>query len=349
MKKTMVVLGAGPAGLSCALEGARKGLKVTLLEKKQVGDRINCGEGFFDLFSLAEKPVSGILYKVKYIIISALNTYTLDSSSFNLWMIDRQQWQKALAELAVKEKVNLLENHAVKPIDVASLSRQFDWVVDATGVVGLTTKVPQNLRQAYQKDWWVTLQCLLQGDFSSYRDSFKVKLLQDCTGYCWLFPKDTSLARAGVAVFKSGSKRVNLNEPLEIFLKEQQNYKTYTLLEKKGGRIPAAPLWPLLKRENIFLAGDAAGRASPLHGGGLDTAVASGTLLGRCLAAGEPETYPAALREALSHKMNLERKISWCWQKLGLTFMDCLLKIINLSGLTFLLNKMYDYELPLNR
>ena len=45
MKKTMVVLQAGPAGLSCALEGARKGLKVTLLEKAG-GDRINCGEGF---------------------------------------------------------------------------------------------------------------------------------------------------------------------------------------------------------------------------------------------------------------------------------------------------------------
>ena len=63
-KKRVCVIGAGPAGLSAAVEGASWGLKIDLFERCEIGNHIRCAEGFYDSMHLVDKPEVGVRYKV---------------------------------------------------------------------------------------------------------------------------------------------------------------------------------------------------------------------------------------------------------------------------------------------
>jgi len=70
------------------------------------------------------------------------------------------------------------------------------------------------------------------------------------------------------------------------------------ILAKGGGLIPTRVLNRLVY-DRIILAGDAAGLTSPLHGGGIDMAVVSGTMAAAAAAKG-PQAVAGYRRELLS-------------------------------------------------
>lgn len=318
----LAVIGGGPAGLTAARTAAENGLAVTLFERYKIGERINCGEGFFDLLGACGKPEAGVLFPVKELLLKINNLYRIDSRRLNLWMIDRSRWQHYLAEAVRALGVNILEETPVSTGDLALIRRDFNWVIDASGVSAVSLKFRGNNGENRNR-CALTLQYKLEGDFSYLQDSIKAVLEPHFHGYYWIFPKlavRRGVANVGIGVFNPFAQKINLKN--ELFrVMQQENLHDYTVLERRGGRIPFQRVSPFL-RDNILLVGDAAGLASPLHGGGLDMALLSGELAAYSLVQGKPETFEQLLREMVERKLAYEEKIFELWERYGISFLE---------------------------
>ncbi|NMB40428.1 MAG: NAD(P)/FAD-dependent oxidoreductase, partial [Firmicutes bacterium] len=313
----VAVVGGGPAGLMAAGTAAENGLQVTLFERYRIGERINCGEGFFDLLGVCGKPEAGILFRVEKILLKTDKLHCIDSTHLNLWMLERSGWQRYLSEKARRLGVEVLEETPVKAKDVELIRRDFDWVIDASGASAISLKsrgdIPENRSRRA-----LTLQYKLEGDFSYLGNSLKAVLEPHYQGYYWIFPKHVGregMANVGIGLFRPPAGKKNLKKEMVRILR-QENLQGYTVLERKGGVIPLHRAAPFL-RDNTLLVGDAAGLASLLHGGGLDMALLSGKLAALSLVRGTPFLYERMLRQKINRKLFYEEKIFNLWGRHG--------------------------------
>lgn len=309
MGKKVAVIGAGPGGLFAAKEAASLGLSVTVFEKGKVGENIFCAEGFVDVLKLLPPPAAGMLFPINEILITVKDQFRVDCSRLNLWMLDRHTWQRALAEEAAAQGCEIIEECPVTPERLPELMKEFDWVIDGSGVKALAAAAFQlpEIRQA------VTAQYTLEGDFAALVGKLKVVLDARCSGYAWIFPKSETLANVGLGWFGSKLKGLRIKEELDLFL-QRENLSHCQIVKRAGGPIP------IMRREkividNVMLIGDAAGFGSPLHGGGIDTACISGILAARAAAAGDPSVYEKAVQKLVGKRLKLEQKILDLWEK----------------------------------
>ncbi len=87
-----------------------------------------------------------------------------------------------------------------------------------------------------------------------------------------------------------------------------------------------------LEYGNVLLVGDAAGCASPLHGGGIDTSFSVGRLAARWIAGREGrltdgqlnagKSFSAAVADLLRPKLRVEEKICDLWSQLDRPALD---------------------------
>lgn len=157
----------------------------------------------------------------------------------------------------------------------------------------------------------------MEGDFHHLFNAIKVTLKPYFLGYCWIFPKGKHKANVGIGVLNPGESRLqglNLREELQKFIrKENLNTPGYRILKKAGGAVPFKPC-PSPVKDNIIVTGDAAGLASPLHGGGIDTACISGRIAVEVIDQGSPEQYSNKLSEVLAPKFALENNLLEVWK-----------------------------------
>lgn len=310
--KKMAVIGGGPGGLYAAKEAAALGLSVTVFEKSKIGDNFFCAEGFVDILKLLGQPAAGVCFPINEILITVVDSFRVDSSRLNLWMIDRKTWQQSLAEEAAAAGCEILENRKISPAELPSLMREYDWVIDASGVNAVSAtafKLPK-IRTA------ATAQYTLEGDFSRYLGKLKVTLSPDYCGYSWIFPKSERVANVGVGWFGKKRKNVRIKAELDKFL-QNERLANFKVLKKTGGPIPIARRQELIIG-NLMLVGDAAGFVSPLHGGGIDTACISGILAARAAAADNPAAYRENSVKILETRLQLEQKVLDLWEATSL-------------------------------
>jgi digeranylgeranylglycerophospholipid reductase len=99
-------------------------------------------------------------------------------------------------------------------------------------------------------------------------------------GYGWLFPKGSE-ANVGLGM-KGGVKGSGLRDALTRFLVrlEEQGKIRRSSLQWTAGWIPVSPLRGIVK-DNMLLAGDAAGHTHPITGSGVFQAVSAGKMAGK--------------------------------------------------------------------
>ena len=309
MAQKVAVIGAGPGGLYAAKTAAALGMRVTVFEKKRIGEQIFCAEGFVDILKLLTPPAAGVCFPVKEVVLSVLDTFLVDCSRLHLWMLDRQTWQQSLAQEAAAAGCELREQHPVSVAGLKRLSAQFTWVIDASGVNPVAEKafgLPP-VRKA------VTAQYTLEGDFSRLAGRLKVAVDHRVCGYGWIFPKGPLLANVGIGWFGRRPPKRRLKEELDAYL-EREGLASYKVVKKAGGPIPILPRKPLVVG-NTLLIGDAAGFGSPLHGGGIDTACISGILAAQAIAAGEPKEYVKNVGKLILPRLRLEAKVLKLWEQ----------------------------------
>jgi digeranylgeranylglycerophospholipid reductase len=327
----VAVIGGGPAGLAAALEGSRLGLKVDLFEKRKIGENIRCAEGFIDSLCLLGKPEAGVRFKVKEAILKVKREFRVNCESINLWMIDRKEWQCYLAEKARSAGVRIYENCRITPEHLKQLQKEYDWVIDASGVPSVTS-LAFGFRDYYRRHGAVTAQYVVEGNFSYLKDKLKFVLLPNYLGYCWVFPKGRDqlgreTANVGIGWFQGGGPGKSIWKELDRFV--EQEGITGEILRKFGGIVPIR-LRQNLQFDNILLVGDAAGCASPMHGGGIDVAFITGQLAARWIAASQEERgdFSREVWQLLGPKLEVEERLCKLWMKAGFDFLDGLASFV---------------------
>jgi digeranylgeranylglycerophospholipid reductase len=328
------IIGTGPGGLYAALAASKHNIQIDLFEKRSVGEGIVCGECIFDSLGIMTKPGRGLMHPVDEVIFQGHGCYTFPLGRHRkLWMLDRRTWQQNLAACAVSRGVNLHEHTKVTPERLQQMTKEYDWIIDASGAPSVTSRL-NHFSDDYFKEYLLAHQVVLAGDFSALWPRIKIAFLPDMPAdyqpaYAWIFPKDENLANVGVVCTVQGTLRKDKLDLKKLLLQtiNKEGLDGAQVLERGSGMAVAGML-PRLVYDNIILAGDAAGLTSPLHGGGIDMACLSGVLAagavingGRAVAA-----YSQTLKHYTQEKLALEKVTIQKMKTLNFEQFDVLLR-----------------------
>ncbi|MFQ6087611.1 MAG: NAD(P)/FAD-dependent oxidoreductase [Candidatus Methanofastidiosia archaeon] len=295
------VVGAGPAGSMAAFEAA-KGCEVLVLEKRtQIGIPKQCGEGLSEIvfkklkISLKEDWISHRVSFTRLIspsgIVIDLKDEVARKQKYGL-VLNRKNMDKGLAEMAADEGAEFLlrtmflgakrENGEVR-IRAKNFSEELEikckLVIAADGVMsrvarffGIKTTLPL-----------VHLEACVQYEVTNFKTEDCVEIYFGSElapgGYVWIFPKSENSANVGLGVIPTKAKEKPLYY-LKRFMKRER-FRNAKIVEFNVGGVPVSGPIKKTYSDNLMIAGDAARMVNPLTGGGIHTAMISGTYAGK--------------------------------------------------------------------
>ncbi len=301
----VVIVGAGPGGSGAALEAAKRGLRVLMLEKRQeIGSPKRCGEG---LSKNAAKRI-GIEPNPMWIRreIKGATCYAPNGTFVRIdykdspegWVIERKLFDKYLAGMAVKagarimsktEVVGLLrEDWIISGVELESNGRK--WKVRAPIVIA-ADGVESMLAREAGLDTTLKLPDVASGvqfemtGIDIDPDRIELYFGNDVApgGYVWIFPKDENTANVGIGVRRPYSSKPAIDY-LRDFIDKRPGLKKGSILEVNSGGVPVGGFMESMVTDNFMVVGDAAHQVNPIHGGGMAEAFVGGRLAGQVAA-----------------------------------------------------------------
>ena len=295
MRTAAAIIGAGPAGASCAYSLSLKGIENVLIDKRKIiGFPVQCAEfvsrNINQFVNLTEIP-SAVNQKVSFMDIdTGKNLYRFEGKGY---IINRDVFDDYIVKSAVKAGTNLLKQTNILKINAGenkltgvdtagnkSIEINYDYLIIAAGPKNsfdLEGKFKSGLKnKSYIFATQVRADLLKEGGLDSTLCYFRPYIPY---GYGWVFPKG-KFANVGIGIEKL---RVDmpLSSSLNNFLNEIRNKGLIgsKIYGKTSGLVPVSGLNDLYSG-NIALCGDAAGLTHPITGAGIVSAVISGGLLG---------------------------------------------------------------------
>lgn len=274
-KYDVIIVGAGPAGLSCAEVLAKGGKSVLVLEKNhKVGPKI-CAGGITTRMEkekfLSLQDTDKIFHSIKLHFFKTCKEIT-DSHPI-VATIDRCKLGEILLERTLKSGAEVKVETAVKEISENSIiingqEVKFDYLVGADG----SNSTVRKFLGIKTKKILVTLQYTIPQDVQKFEEMeyfFNSKILN---GYFWIFPHKNFTAVGAAYCPKNTRQSTHIKECFEKWLKKHK-IKT-AKLELKS--FPINFDYRGYQFGNKFLIGDAGGFASGLTGEGIYFAIVSG-------------------------------------------------------------------------
>lgn len=323
----VAIVGAGPAGSTCALRLARQGHRVLMLERMRFPRDKPCGGGL-TMRGVAEMPVS--VQPVVESVIRAMDirlgyggTLARYRSARPLVLMTRRSRLDAyLADEAIRAGAQMRDGARVRSIDLDAsgatvrgdgFRARAGIVIGADGANGISRRAlglggadPEHML-AYEGNVAVE-----HFDIAALGDALLIEVDTVPGGYAWIFPKGDH-ANVGVGGWPSEGPRLRAHLAR---LCTAHGVDPARLVDVRGYRIPMGDLGAPLARGRAALIGDAAGLADPLSGDGISEAVVSSRM---AAAAGDDclegratglEPYERAVR----HRLALHSAVSW-WAK----------------------------------
>ena len=362
-----IVVGAGPAGANAALELARGGRSVALVEKEELPRYKTCGGGVVGR-ALAELPAS-----VRAAIEVECRTvemhfdpprppgprpgpqeewrdfsFAVRSEEPVVSMAMRADLDLALTAAAVEAGAELLSPCRATGLDAGRDNIALDtgggvlrapFLVAADGATSRVasaagwTSAPASIPAA---EWEVRVDGERRERFG-HAARFDFGAIP--RGYAWVFPKREHLSVGALLVHRD---RAPLPALLNGYL-DQLGLGGAESVQRHGWMIPIRPRPGGLTRGRVLLAGDAAGLADPLTAEGISHALASGRLAARAvLASCDPAEvrrgYESELERKILSELRLARRLArilyarrpprWLFRRLGQTFCDGLGQVV---------------------
>src|SRR5580658_6068975 len=310
----IAIVGGGPSGAMCGEQLARAGHKVQIFDEHLAWEK-PCGGGLthkaVQCFPfLLDNPYPKKLVRSVELISSNDQRANLEMTHpiviysrrvLNGMLLDRA---KAAGCHVQQAHVLSVDTSTAKPrYSVDGQWRSADFLVLAAGA---RNQIAPETRPLQRDELEMT-----QGYFvPQTADSITVKFLPHFEGYIWSFPRQDHLS-VGICGSMSAHTSSELKSHLGTFVEKN---KIATEGAKFYSHVLPSPREhtfsqrPVLGR-NWAMIGDAAACVDPLTGEGLFYALRSGELLGRSLAEGCPEKYPARVKAAFSAELEFAARI----------------------------------------
>lgn len=285
----LLVIGAGPAGSSAALAASERKIKVLLIDRKrEIGRPIQCGEWVPKLLlreiGLSARSVIQEVGLMRTVLPSGewvdlpSPGYTIDRAIFDQELAYQASARGAMV-MTFTRAIKRLEEGVLVYQNGRSLFIKAKVIVGADGPRSTTGSWLGQVNQNF------VLGLQFQVPLRRPLGLAKVYFHQEIEGgYGWVFPKG-EVANVGVGLWL-GSKRKAvpaLNWLLER-LAEKGEILRGPILNRMAGLIPVGGPLDITCIGNIMLAGDAAGQADPVTGGGIPQAVTCGRIAGEVAA-----------------------------------------------------------------
>ena len=281
----ILVIGAGPAGSSAARKASSRGLNVLMIDGKQsIGKPVRCAE------YIPKQLLGELDIKKDFIVQPVYNMKTfmpegeVIESTFPGFIINREKFDRVLLKRAKETGAEIWAGCRALSRDggYVTVRKNGEYIkIDAEIIIGAdgprskTAKwigsANRNLIPAIQA------RVYLASPMNDTEVHFHKKFYG---GYSWLFPRGDK-GNLGLGM-KPGPGYPALRENLNIFIKMlldtgkiKGDPESFT-----AGWIPAEPPGKIT-RENIILAGDAAGQTHPVTGAGIAQAVMCGSMAGK--------------------------------------------------------------------
>lgn len=327
----VAIAGAGPAGLACALQLAREGFRITLLDKETFPRNKPCGGGLgvrslrvlhelgIDLNQFEFKnPVNGIKIHTPAHRTHIFRTHHGEEAGNPLgYVVDRSEFDHfLLRELLKFPQVTFLTGHKVKMMEsigekVITAGDGFriisEWGIDARGARYAD-------HEGDRKDWAFAMTGIVSGvDFDEQEEHLIEFYFTEpfFPGYFWIFPLPDGLANTGIYVPLTHYKHdlTNFKETYYDFIQNHQELAGRFLhagLEDvlQGGWLPIGQEISDVVNGHIFRVGDAASLVDPLAGEGIGNALLSGMMAARTIIESKkgntsPEAYEKELKDLM--------------------------------------------------
>ena len=310
----IAIVGGGPSGSMCGEQLARAGHQVLILDEHLAWEK-PCGGGLTHKALEAYPFLRENAHPKKVVrdveLISSDDQRVMIEMSHPIVVYSRAVLNGLLLDRAAQSGCRVLQSH-VTTVDTDSSRPRYcaagkwhsaDFLVLAAGARNSLFPETRPFQPAELE--------MTQGYFIPIsRDAIQVKFLPEFEGYIWSFPRNDHLS-VGICGNMAAHTSNELREHLHEFLAREK-------ISTDGARfyshvLPSPQEHTLSQRpvvgRNWALIGDAAAWVDPLTGEGLFYAMRSGELLGRSLAEGVPENYPARVKTAFSADLEFASRI----------------------------------------
>ena len=301
-KVEIAVVGAGPAGSTAAEVAAKKGFEVVLIERKrEIGSPVQCG-GFLpevqelrDLLPrakipeiLAEIPKRHILHRTSVQRIYAPSGKAKEFPVLGR-VVDRRGFDRDLAWRAARAGAKVLvETRAHLVGHALRLSGRSSGTIEAKVVIGAdgpSSATARGAKMALRQEVGVCIEYEM-ADVEIDPAAAEMYFGTRCApgGYAWIIPLGKDVANVGVGTRPAYLQGKRLRDVLDTFIRDhpiaKEKLQNGEVTAVMRGLVPAGGMPPAIQKENVLLAGDAAGQVMATSGGGIPLAMVGGQAAG---------------------------------------------------------------------
>lgn len=285
-----VVVGAGPSGSITSYFLSRKGLKVALVDKKDINKDKICGGGVSN-YALQELPFSLpkniIEQRIKGVrFIAPNNDLFMKKESHYLGVtVYRNVFDGYLLEKSIDSGTVFYPNNAVKHITKENNSyivdRKFKakYLVGADGANSIIKKTfgigPKQNTKLVSLRLFYAVQKKNKENIAFDPECLNFYFLDKLKGYNWIFPLKDAFNVGLYSIDANPSSKLLLQK----FLLKNFQGSRFKNIKIEGFPIPIAKLPKHFSRNNVFMTGDAAGLIDPVTGEGIHYAIRSGKIV----------------------------------------------------------------------
>lgn len=321
-KFDVIIIGAGPAGATCARMLSRENIRVLLLDKSRFPRPKPCGGGFsqkardvfdFDLAGVIETRIIET-----EISLRSQNPALVNRPEGAGYMITRQKFDHLLATKAVAAGATLHEKEAfdrLRPektgwiVETDRDKYYAGYLVGADGAVSRTARALGLMRGFDRYAPALTAEVEVSPDYLETvknRAGFDFHVVKK--GYAWVFPKSDHLS---VGVFSTMLRQKGMNAILLRFINSHPCLRGKKIRYWKGGLIPRGGTPRPLVEGTALLAGDAAAMTDPFFGEGIYYAAKSGILAAEAITKAVTDNKPALDHYQAAVNREITRDLWW--------------------------------------
>lgn len=337
----VIVVGAGPAGVSTALYARRRGLSVLLVDKRHFPRDKVCGDGVAgravdhlralglldEVRAAAHEPVAAAILGAPSGAEARFDLTAGGAREAPYLICCREVFDDVLVRAARRE-VDVLEGWAVDDIlrapdggvrGIRCRGERDEEREIATRVVvgadGFNSIVARRLGlYRYDRRRWIAATRQYVRGLDVPPQTVQIHFVDDTLpGYFWIFPAANGTANVGVgsghaALERRGGLR-RMHERVVSSDRFQNMFATATdASEIRGWNLPTPDRRRTVCGDGFLLVGDAAGLVDPFTGEGIGSAMASGDVAARTIA--------DALHRADAGHVNLSGYAPLLWEEL---------------------------------